>query len=99
MIGNGVVKHGAGDKPLLIDDCKFGTQPRKIITDKFASYKAALRDIGTNTPHITEQYKNNIAEVSHQNTRQQQRQMRQFKSIAQAQRFLAGHRVLEPDKN
>ena len=54
----------------------------------------ALRDIGSNTPHITEQYKNNIAEVSHQKTRQQQRQMRQFKSIAQAQRFLANHGVI-----
>ena len=69
-------------------------QPRKIITDKLASYKAALRDLGSKTPHITEQYKNNIAEVSHQKTRQQQRQMRQFKSIAQAQRFLANHGVI-----
>ncbi|MBL4704010.1 MAG: IS6 family transposase, partial [Flavobacteriales bacterium] len=67
---------------------------RKIITDKLASYKAALRDLGSKTPHITEQYKNNIAEVSHQKTRQQQRQMRQFKSIAQAQRFLANHGVI-----
>ena len=69
-------------------------QPRKIVTDKLASYKAALHDLGSNTPHITEQYKNNIAEVSHQKTRQQQRQMRQFKSIAQAQRFLSSHSVI-----
>ncbi len=59
-------------------------QPRKITTDKLASYKAALRDLGCKTPHITKQYKNNIAEISHQKTRQQQRQMRQFVSIAQA---------------
>ena len=39
-------------------------QPRKITTDKFASYKAALRDLGCKTPHITRQYKNNIAEIS-----------------------------------
>ena len=69
-------------------------QPRKIITDKLASYKAALRDIGSNTQHITDQYKNNIAEVSHQKTRQQQKEMRQFKPIAQAQRFLANHGVI-----
>jgi len=33
-------------------------QPRKIITDKLASYKAALCDLGSKTLHITEQYKN-----------------------------------------
>jgi len=69
-------------------------QPRRIVTDKLASYKAALRDLGCRTPHSTEQYQNNIAEISHQKTRQQQRQMRQFKSIAQAQRFLACHGVI-----
>ncbi len=37
--------------------------PRKITTDKLASYKAALRDLGCNTPHITDQYRNNIAEI------------------------------------
>lgn len=35
--------------------------------------------------------KNNRAEVSHQPTRQQERQIRKFKSPAQAQRFLAAH--------
>jgi len=58
--------------------------PRKITTDKLASYKAALRDLGCKTPYITDQYQNNIAEMSHQKTRQQQRQMRQFPSMAQA---------------
>ena len=66
-------------------------QPRKITTDKLTSYKAALSDLGSNTPHITRQYQNNITEISHQKTRQQQRQMRQFVSIAQAQRFLSCH--------
>lgn len=68
--------------------------PNKITTDKLASYKAALRDLHCKTPHDTAQYKNNIAEISHQKTRQQQRQMRQFKSIGQAQRFLANHGVI-----
>ena len=48
-------------------------QPRKITTDTLASYKAALRDLGSNTPHITRQYQNNIAEFSHQKARPQQR--------------------------
>ena len=69
-------------------------QPRKITTDKLASYKAALRDLDCNTPHITDQYQNNIAEISHQKTHQQQRQMRQFVSITQAQRFLSCHGVI-----
>ena len=41
--------------------------------------------------HITEQYENNRAEVSHEPTRQQERQMRRFKSAGQAQRFLSFH--------
>ena len=53
-----------------------------------------MRDLGSNTPHITRQYQNNIAEISHQKTCQQQRQMRQFVSIAQAQRFLSGHGII-----
>ena len=50
-----------------------------------------MRDIGSDTRHVTKQYENNIAEISHQKTRQQQRQMRQFVSMAQAQRFLSCH--------
>ncbi len=40
------------------------------------------------------QYANNRAEVSHEPTRQQERQMRRFKSPGQAQRFLAVHAVV-----
>ncbi len=58
--------------------------PPKITTHKLGSYKAVLRDLGCNTQHITDQYQNNIAEIPHQKTRQKQRQMWQFKSIAQA---------------
>ncbi len=38
--------------------------------------------------HVTARYANNRAEVSHQPTRQRERQMRRFKSAGQAQRFL-----------
>ena len=41
--------------------------------------------------HRTGQYENNRAEVSHQHTREKERQVRRFKSIAQAQRLLAVH--------
>jgi putative transposase len=75
----------------------FKTQPRKlsvIITDKLASYKATLSDLGVKIQHDTQQYAKNIAEISHQKTRQQQRQMRNFKSIKHAQKFLASHGLI-----
>ncbi|WP_371315431.1 DDE-type integrase/transposase/recombinase [Pseudoteredinibacter isoporae] len=46
------------------------------------------------TSHSLALYHNNIAEISHQKTRQQERQMRRFKSVGQAQRFLACHGVI-----
>jgi len=66
-------------------------KPYKITTDKLRSYKAALNDLGIKIEHDTAQYANNISELSHQKTRSQQRQMRQFKSMGQAQRFLSVH--------
>jgi len=39
--------------------------------------------------HCSDRYANNRAEVSHEHTRAQERQMRRFKSLGQAQRFLA----------
>ena len=44
--------------------------------------------------HSTQQYENNRAEASHQSTRQRERQMRGFTSVAHAQRFLAVHGVV-----
>ena len=67
------------------------SMPWKIITDKLRSYQAALREIAPSLSHITDQYENNRAEVSRQPTRQQERQMRRFKSPGQAQRFLSFH--------
>jgi putative transposase len=67
------------------------SMPWKIITDKLRSYQAALREIAPSLSHITDQYENNRAEVSHQPTRQQERQMRRFYSPGQAQRFLSFH--------
>ena len=45
--------------------------------------------------HCTEQYANNRAEVSHQSTRQRERQMRRFKSPAHLQRFASVHGVVQ----
>ena len=45
--------------------------------------------------HVTDQFANNRAEVSHQPTRQRERQMRHFKSAAQVQRFAAVRGVVQ----
>jgi len=50
--------------------------PWKIMTDKLRSYSSALREITPSQIHIKKQYANNRAEVSHEPTRQQERQMR-----------------------
>ena len=68
-----------------------GQPPWQLITDKLRSYPAAHREIFPSVVHRTGQYENSRAEVSHQPTRQQERQMRRFKSIVQAQRFLSVH--------
>ncbi len=65
-----------------------GREPRRLITDKLRSYSAAHRTVMPLVIHSTRQYENNRAEVSHQPTRQRERQMRRFKSAAHVQRFV-----------
>jgi putative transposase len=68
-----------------------GSEPCRLITDKLRSYGLAHRVVMPSVVHDTTQYANNRAELSHEPTRQRERQMRRFKSEAQAQRFLAVH--------
>lgn len=68
-----------------------GRPPRRLITDKLRSYAAAHRRVMPSVVHSTTLYENNRAELSHQPTRQRERQMRRFKSAGQAQRFVAVH--------
>jgi putative transposase len=72
-----------------------GREPRRMVTDKLRSYAAAHRAIMPSVTHDTSQYANNRAEVSHEATRQRERGMRRFKSVAQAQRFLSVHGVTQ----
>ena len=72
-----------------------GRLPRRLITDKLRSYSAAHRTVMPSVPHSTRQYENNRAEVSHQPTRQRERQMRRFKSIGHAQHFLSVHGLVQ----
>jgi len=69
-------------------------KPLKIVTDKLRSYSAAKREVMPSVEHSTKQYENNRSELSHQPTRQQERQMRRFKSQHHAQRFLSCHGVV-----
>ena len=71
-----------------------GGTPLKVVTDKLASYSAAKKELMPSAEHSTVQYENNGCELSHQPTRQQERQMRKFKSQGQAQRFLSCHGVV-----
>ena len=65
--------------------------PRVIVTDKLKSYGAAKREILPGVEHRQHRYLNNRAENSHQPTRQRERRMQGFKSLAQAQRFLSAY--------
>ena len=56
---------------------------------------AARRDTMPLMVHDTSRYANDRAEVSHQPTRQRERQMRKFKSARQAQRFLTIHGLIQ----
>ena len=69
--------------------------PRRLITDQLRSYAAACRTVMPSVVHVTDQYENNRAEVSHQPTRQRERQMRRFTSVAQLQRFASVHGVVQ----
>ena len=65
--------------------------PRKIATDKLRSCGAARKELLPGVIHEQGKRINNRAEVSHQPTRQRERQMRRFKSMRHVQRFLSSH--------
>ena len=65
--------------------------PRVLITDKLKSYAAAKSQIMPGVEHRQHKGLNNRAELSHQPTRQRERQMRRFKSPGHTQRFLSAH--------
>ena len=72
-----------------------GRPPWQLVTDKLRSYSAAHREVMPSVVHDTDQYRNNLAEVSHEPTRQRERQMRKFKAPGQAQRFLTVHGLVQ----
>ena len=63
--------------------------PNKIVTDKLASYGAALQDLGIRHLQETTQYANNLAENSHLHFRRRERGMNRFRSMHSLQKFVA----------
>ena len=75
-------------KKVLKSQC---AQPLKVVTDGLRSDRPAAAEVLPAAVHETGRFENNRAELSHQPTRQRERQMRRFKSAQQAQRFLSLH--------
>lgn len=69
---------------------KYGS-PTEIVTDKLASYGAALRELGICHLHETGQYRNNQVENSHLHFRRRERAMGRFRSVASLQKFTSIH--------
>jgi transposase-like protein len=67
-----------------------GVRPETITTDKLASYRAAVRDLGLSERHRPGGMReNNRAENSHLVIRRRERKQQKFKSQGSAQRFLS----------
>ncbi len=71
-----------------------GFAPIMVVTDKLASYRAALETLGMKHNHITGSRINNRAENSHLPIRQRERRMQRFKSAGSARRFLSTHAAI-----
>jgi hypothetical protein len=68
--------------------------PNGIVTDKLGSYRVARRELISTLPHDTNQYANNLYEASHRGTCEKERQMKRFRTVATAQRFLVLRRLV-----
>jgi putative transposase len=67
-----------------------------VPTDKLASYGVAHRRLMRGVEHRRSKYLNNLAENSHQPTRQWERAMKKFTSPGHAQRFLSAFSGISP---
>ena len=62
-----------------------------IITDKLASYKAAMRQLGNMNKQDTTKHHNNQAENFHQPFRRRERAMNKFRTEKTLQKFVSIH--------
>jgi len=63
----------------------------EIVTDRFASYKAALRELGAFEKQKTGRWLNNRVENSHLPFRRRERAMQRFRRMRSLQKFSAVH--------
>jgi putative transposase len=71
---------------------RYATIPDEWVTDRYAAYGAALRDLELTKPaHISAKRLNNRAESSHVPVRRREWKLQGFKSPGSAQRFLSMH--------
>ena len=69
-----------------------GIHPETIVTDKLASYRAAMKVLNLQSRHRPGGMReNNRAENSHLAFRRRERKQQKFKSQGSAQRFLSSH--------
>ncbi|OSQ43035.1 IS6 family transposase, partial [Marivita geojedonensis] len=66
-------------------------QPEVLVTDRFASYKAALREIGCEDRQACGRWLNNRVENSHLPFRRRERAMQRFRRMRSLQKFVAVH--------
>src|SRR4249919_832061 len=69
---------------------KYGP-PRRLVTDRLASYAAALKEIGLADRHEVGRRLNNRAENSHQPFRRRERAMQRFRNLKTLQKFSSVH--------
>jgi len=68
-----------------------GIKPTRIITDRLASYGAALKGLGLKHLQGFGGRKNNRAECSHVPIRRRERKSQRFRSVRNAQKLLSTH--------
>ena len=71
-----------------------GTTPRRVITDKAASYPPALAAVVPGVLHRTGRYRTNGIERDHGFLKERLRPMRGLKSVASAAIFMRGHALM-----
>jgi len=65
--------------------------PKVIVTDRLASYRAAMKVLGNEDKQETERWANNRAENSHQPFRRRERAMLRFRQMRSLQKFVSVH--------
>ena len=66
-------------------------RPEVLVTDRFPSYRAALRDLGCDDLQACGRWLNNRIENSHLPFRRRERAMQRFRRMRSLQKFVAVH--------